>query len=66
MSFDEIFDLTAGVYFNFYNIPPECNLFFLPDNTTTSSVHGRAGAQTQSDPAGIRIYSDVMYVRMLK
>ena len=21
MSFDEIFDLTAGVYFNFYNIP---------------------------------------------
>ena len=22
MSFDEIFDLTAGVYFNFYNIWP--------------------------------------------
>ena len=25
MSFDKIFDLTAGVYFNFYNIPGTWN-----------------------------------------
>ena len=28
MSFDEIFDLTAGVYFNFYNIYIAIQLFF--------------------------------------
>ena len=31
MSFDEIFDLTAGVYFNFYN--NETRRFFLKKNT---------------------------------
>ena len=30
MSFDEIFDLTAGVYFNFYNIHIYTLMHFLP------------------------------------
>ena len=34
MSFDEIFDLTAGVYFNFYNI-----LYHTYDTTTATKQY---------------------------